>query len=222
MDFIFDPSLVLYLPLYKLDGASFMSRDAYGHLCTVTGAVWRPDGRTFDGDDKIAIDAASTLQSLTTGSIEVWGKIASLEASKGLFSAGDVDDATSYIGLYFSTAAGGVMYAICYNDGIELYNDLFPNAIPTAGRWHHYVLVQDGVEPVLYMDMVKYAIGGVRPDDTGWFADVLNIDTVLVGQMVNQAWGNLTGNVGEVRIYNRALTPLEIQHNYLATKWRYR
>ncbi len=30
------------------------------------------------------------------------------------------------------------------------------------------------------------------------------------------------GNIDEVRIYSRALTPLEIQHNYLATKWRYR
>ena len=28
--------------------------------------------------------------------------------------------------------------------------------------------------------------------------------------------------IGEARIYNRALTPLEIQRNYLATKRRYR
>ena len=29
------------------------------------------------------------------------------------------------------------------------------------------------------------------------------------------------GLIGEVRIYRRALTPTEVQHNYLATKWRY-
>ena len=40
MGFIFDPSLVLYLSLWKLDGDSFMSKDAYGHLCTVTGALY--------------------------------------------------------------------------------------------------------------------------------------------------------------------------------------
>src|SRR3972149_6505876 len=47
--FQYDPSCVLYLPLYELDGASFASRDAYGHLCTVTGATWGLQGRTFNG-----------------------------------------------------------------------------------------------------------------------------------------------------------------------------
>ena len=51
MNFIFDPSLVLYLPLHQRDGSSFMSKDAYGHVCTVTGAVWTPEGRLFDGVD---------------------------------------------------------------------------------------------------------------------------------------------------------------------------
>ena len=47
--FKLDPSLVLYLPLYELDGSSFRSRDAYGHLATVTGALWTPQGRTLMG-----------------------------------------------------------------------------------------------------------------------------------------------------------------------------
>jgi len=33
---------------------------------------------------------------------------------------------------------------------------------------------------------------------------------------------SIYGTVGEFRIYNRALTSQEIQHNYLMTKWRYR
>jgi len=51
MDFIFDPSLVLCLPLYERDGSSFPSRDTYGHLCTVTGALWRENGHYFGGLD---------------------------------------------------------------------------------------------------------------------------------------------------------------------------
>ena len=43
--FKYDPSLVLYLPLGELDGDKFMSRDAYGHLCAVTGATWTPNSR---------------------------------------------------------------------------------------------------------------------------------------------------------------------------------
>ena len=47
---------VLWLPLWKLDGAQFTSKDAYGRLVTVTGAPWGPQGRPFDGvDDKFSI-----------------------------------------------------------------------------------------------------------------------------------------------------------------------
>ena len=42
---------------------------------------------------------------------------------------------------------------------------------------------------------------------------------------VGAAWANrnyyFKGLIGDVRVYNRALTPLEIQRIYLATKWRY-
>ncbi|MDY6835496.1 MAG: hypothetical protein SVY53_11925, partial [Chloroflexota bacterium] len=44
-----DPELRLLLPLRYLDGNSFMSRDAYGHLCTNNGTVWHLGGRSFDG-----------------------------------------------------------------------------------------------------------------------------------------------------------------------------
>ena len=70
-----DPSLVLYLPLYKLDGASFMSRDAYGHLATVTGALWRPNGRYFDGvDDHIIVPHHASLDITDAITIEAWCK----------------------------------------------------------------------------------------------------------------------------------------------------
>jgi len=60
MNFVFDPSLELYLPLYELDGSSFMSKDACGHICLVTGALWGSQGRTFDGgDDYIDITTTS-------------------------------------------------------------------------------------------------------------------------------------------------------------------
>src|SRR3990167_5915362 len=60
-EFGLDPSLVLYLPLWKKDGSSFMSDDAYGHLATVTGATWGSQGRTFDGvDDLIEANTVTT------------------------------------------------------------------------------------------------------------------------------------------------------------------
>ena len=60
MDLIFDSGLTLYLPFYRLDGSSLISKDAYGHSCTVNGAAWRTQGRYFDGiDDRIAVGTVS-------------------------------------------------------------------------------------------------------------------------------------------------------------------
>ena len=40
---------VLALDLKRKDGASFMSDDCYGHLCTNYGSKWQLDGRYFNG-----------------------------------------------------------------------------------------------------------------------------------------------------------------------------
>lgn len=42
-----DPYLRFYVDLTKHDGATFMSDDAYGHLCTATSATWGLTGRAL-------------------------------------------------------------------------------------------------------------------------------------------------------------------------------
>ena len=69
---IHDPSLVLDLPLYELDGASFMSKDTYGHLCTVTNTLWRLDGRHFAGADFINCGTGPSLAPSNALTIEGW------------------------------------------------------------------------------------------------------------------------------------------------------
>ncbi len=46
-----DPTLVLYLPLWKKDGTALSTDDAYGHACTVvgTGGYWELQGHSFPG-----------------------------------------------------------------------------------------------------------------------------------------------------------------------------
>ena len=213
MDFIFDPSLVLYLPLYKLDGASFMSRDAYGHLCTVTGAVWTPQGRDFDGNDDYITQATflDTMPSALT--IEMWAKAqGGAGTERPLFQKENVigqDRIWASIAganntLWFSTE-GGNLGAKSVNGG-----DLSLDA------WYHLVSIYEAGKALkCYVNTVE---------STGATADTIGDGTAedfYIGNVwaKNLAWDGL---IPEVRIYNRALTPLEIQHNYLATKWRYR
>lgn len=211
MNFIFDPSLVLYLPLYELDGASFMSRDAYGHLCTVTGAVWRPSGRYFDGsDDQATIPAHSAFEISDAITVEIWAYIKALSSSTHGFivksplgsSYGDWD--------FFQQTNGTVTFTL-------LNVGLAQGAAIPIGHWYHIAATYDRANIVLYYNA---EIAKTTAKTAVMETNQRSIYLAVFYQAT--ASRRLNGTIGEVRIYNRALTPLEIQHNYLATKWRYR
>jgi len=214
-DFIFDPSLVLYLPLYELDGKSFMSRDAYGHLCTVTGALWRPNGRYFDGsDDFISCPDAPSLD-YTANTIEIWANIPAQTHSGSQINIGLAKTASYLTGICYRTHAtvptvvGWYFLADTENDAKYSFH-----RFDGDDSWHHIVGVFNGVRTSIYFDSILK--DSATEDDT-WTPnnETLKIMGGVDGRYIN-------GLLGEARIYNRALTPLEIQHNYLATKWRYR
>jgi hypothetical protein len=88
----------------------------------------------------------------------------------------------------------------------------------TDATWHMISFVADRSgtgQP--YLDGVA---DGAAVDITGISMSI--ITGVFIGKQYNPADRFFTGVIGEIIAYNRALTPLEIQHNYLATKWRYR
>jgi hypothetical protein len=72
---IHDPNLVFYLSLHKTDGNSLISQDAHGHQGAVTGAVWTPQGRSFDGVDDIITVPHSPSLNVTSGiTMALWVK----------------------------------------------------------------------------------------------------------------------------------------------------
>ncbi len=203
--FIFDPSLVLYLPLWKLDRASFMSRDAYGHLCTVTGAVWRLSGRYFDGtDDKIECGNQGITGNFT---VEAWIKMtsATVDAWQAFYSAVGTE-------IWLGTNPN--------SDTVRLHiggaNDWTDCTFDLGTAWHHVVGTWNGTTGLITIDNVDQDMtpSGTPNNPTAGDA-AIGVESVSDGN-------DLDGYVGEVRVYNRALASLEIQHNYLATKWRYR
>lgn len=62
-----DPTCVLYLPLYKLPGEVFYSRDRGWQKATNSGSIWTPKGRFFDGVDDYVNLGASPALDFTTG-----------------------------------------------------------------------------------------------------------------------------------------------------------
>ncbi len=217
MDLIFDPGLVLYLPFYELDGASFMSRDKHGHLCTVTGALWTPRGRNFDGsDDRIEGIDITSINGGSQITLECWVKYSDaglLTPSSWALGKGDV-----------CCIGGG------WNDHLASFYivDSSPawqschTAAPVIddGAYHHLVGTMNGTILTVYVD-------GVQSVQVTKGNGILNTSTrpVVVGcnNLTPGAYdGFWKGIIGEARIYTRGLSPIEIRHNYLATKWRYR
>ena len=214
MDLIFDPSLGLYLPLYELDGASFMSKDKHGHLCTVTGALWTPQGRDLDGgDDYLGFGAdIAAFKPATALTVGIWYKNDISEASTRIVSMAGVD---SKQGWMLRAATDTAVFHI--HDGTA-YRSVTSTSL-TIGAWHFVVATYNKTDLRIYAEGALACTPTAETDDIQYITPASLHIGVREGLDVVEFFD---GKIGEVWIYNRALTPREIQRNYLATKWRYR
>ena len=211
MNFVFDPSLVLYLPLFKAEGGAFKTKDSCGHQAAVNGALWRPDGRYFDGiDDKINLPDVEPLSPTSQITLEAWFNPARTTGANRVISKFPND----YQGwsMYHGTTIGFQLYT-----GASLGSTNSQANSITQDTWHHAVCTYDGFWMTVF---INANVSGAPQARTG-----LIVYTALQPAIgADNGAGDVQffkGVIGEVRIYSRALTPLEIQQNYLATKWRY-
>jgi len=205
-----DPGCVLHLPLHRLDGASFMSKDAYGHLCTVTGALWTPRGRSFDGtDDYINCGRDSNLD-VANLTVEAW--IYLELAPTGGQGRTIVSKYDREYELHIILVSGEYRLCLYLGDGTN-YDNYDSGFNISLNTWYYAAAVADGANVRLYINgalvktLSQLKAIGVRDTD------------LIVGKRSpsGEVYG---GIIGEVSIHNRALTPIEIQHRYLATKRR--
>ncbi len=221
--YIYDSSLVLYLPFRELDGASFMSRDAYGHLCVVTGALWRPSGRYFDGtDDKVVVGDSTTLN-LGTGdcTILAWIKNAETLAATSNFYAILAKHGTGAYWSFGLRGAGNYGLWLVANDGATSQSATIPStytSLLSDGNYHRVAVVRLNTVCDFWIDGINrghYSTGIVTHSLT-------NTNTPAVGLAGFYGGGMFKGVIPEVIAHNRALTPLEMQNDYTQSKWRYR
>jgi hypothetical protein len=218
---ILKPWLVLYLPLQATDGSSLMSRDAYGHVCPVTGALWRPGGRYFDGvDDFINADAAVVDGKLGGAfTLMCWGRLEKWNANQNFLGAGSMANPGDYGGFDFNNADRKIYARTCTGAGGD-------NSVGSAGvftsdaGWHFFAMTVDADGHIDHFIIDDTDMGSCSIHDND-----LSIHTHLyIGQLpytvpnVNA----MKGAVGEIWLYGRELTVSEIQCHYLDTKWRYR
>ena len=89
--------------------------------------------------------------------------------------------------------------------------------IPTPNEWHHLVAISDWISKrlKLYVDGVKVIDGEIT------ISNHASSDSIKIGGSGYNNIGEIKGLIGQVRIYNRALTDEEIKILYKEAKFKF-
>ncbi len=208
-DFVYDPSLVLYLPFWELDGAKFQSKDAYGHLCTNLGAVRSFNGLNFDGvDDGIIIPNSPSLNITGTKlTIEAWVKFTAFSNWARVIAK--------------ETAGTAVQYRVLLDDAQRIFLSIYvgynidspKSPVLSLGAWYHVAGVYTGGNILFYTN-------GIGASSGTWNDSIVaSAENVYLGREGSGSFAACS--LALVRIYNRALNANEIQRLYMMDKWRF-
>jgi hypothetical protein len=208
---IITDGLRLYVPLWLYSGAKFPSVDAYHHTCTKTGVTWGLQGGTFNGtSDYVSLTNSIFDFAAEDFAIELWLRLSAIDRWHGVVRHGTMSSAGYSLHIisvnqlaFYTSQSGATQYTI----SAETY---------AANILYHVFVLRVGSTVRLFRNGVEhtYSATGVHIDPA------TTIAALEIGR--NPSWGSDTyGLIGEVRLYNRALSLAEIQQNYNATRWRY-
>jgi chitodextrinase len=182
----------------------------------VPGPAW-VDGRSgyalyFDGiDDQVTIDGSGSLQDVTDQSytFAAW-----VLADRKPPNASPNDRSYSVLvrnrtGLYYDYD-GRFRAQIRLSDDTEM---AVSSGLFAPGRWHHLAMVVDDANKSLRLYVNGQAVGDSSAEYTGLLADHGQAPYYIgTSEPLTERYEyRFTGKIDEVRIYDRALSPLEVR-----------
>ncbi|CAA9493939.1 MAG: hypothetical protein AVDCRST_MAG85-1375, partial [uncultured Solirubrobacteraceae bacterium] len=194
------PNPVLAMSFDELQGSKVNDSSPANNDGTITGAQWRQDGRfggalAFDGDDRVSVPDAASLDLSTAGTMSAWVRPRTQERFQGVVQK-NAGSSAAY-GLYAtSTDKRSTFTAWSGNDGIYGYDPLPMEA------WSHIAATYDGTYWRLYLNGEYVNSQGARP-----FA--ITKDELHIGNTAGRDEG-FDGLIDEVRVYGAALTREQI------------
>lgn len=197
----------MYLPLWALALTAFKSIDPYGRTCTVVEALRTNEGYDFDGIDDV-IQAGAWGFSGNKGSFGAWikGHDTPPSTTQNIIDfRGD-----GILAMQWSTAGGGLMGLFSVGVSVD-WNTVAPSDV----AYHHIFFVLNGTSAILYLDNV------VQDSTQTITAFSIASSTALGIGNLSAGGAAFDGEIGEVWIYNRALSAGEIAHIYNVSKGRY-
>jgi hypothetical protein len=137
----------------------------------------------------------------------IWAKMDDITANEGLVYRGGF---AGNQGIYQINHDGiTVTFKLNDDDALCAYNETRDT------NWHMWAATYDSINMFLYDNAVQKA---TLPYSTAIGADANN---TLIGAYYSSDY-TFDGTIGEVLIYNLALSAAELMHNYLSTRWRYK
>lgn len=197
---------------WKMDETATPSLDSSGNgnSGTWTNSPTSAAGKfgnaiSLDGiDDYISVaDNDAFSFSNNTMSASVWVKRSGNPAANEYVVLKGVG--TWEYGVYINTS-GAFGVSLWSSGGSSIVSELGSNnAVVTDGNWHHIAFTIDGISLKLYIDG--------RPDDidpvlTGTMSNTAS--TLYFGDRSSQVDAEFQGQMDEVRLYNRSLSPAEV------------
>ena len=195
---------VLHLPGLPGGGSKIYDRSPYGSVGTITGASWTrlPSGLwvlDFDGTDDYVNCGSDPSLDLANLTIIAWIKTTSTGTTQTIFSN---TSAPTYPGFIFSggyPAAGRLQFytqSSGWTANTETVND---------GSWHQVVVTSDGTT-IFFID------GGSVYSVAQAVANTNSGNPKYMGQYGGSNYWS--GNIALLRVYNRALSALEIRNHF--------
>ena len=192
-----------------------------GHKGTIVGALDAQGlrGRALQFNrttDYVDIDTViADLAATTQGTLSAWIRTDDITQTQEIISFGDTNDDTR---IQFDINTGGYLRALVGEAGDTKWA-LDTDAIVLAnGIRTHVALVQNGTEPVLYVNGEAVAqTFSTSTDKTYWFSNLGGLDNGRIGYGNWNGAGNATffgGAIDEPRISDEALSADEMAAEY--------
>ncbi|MEG5207856.1 LamG domain-containing protein [Microcoleus sp. ARI1-A3] len=202
-----EPGLMAYYPLNEATEVEVRDNSGKGNNGTVSGANWwgctAPIGNPgntvmqFDGVNDYIATTNSLMNNLPAFTLEGWVKALSLPEGKAISLFGQ-NDAIEF-------GISSQKLAVWTKGDGSLLNADAPFELQT---WHHVAVVGNGTNVLLYLDGMQIKIGGSATKNYGTSPDRF---TIGAGVWSGGSADPFNGQIAEVRIWNKARTPAEIQ-----------
>lgn len=187
---------------------------AAGDIIVVNENSFGKKANVYDGvDDYMLIDnhaIARVGANDTVGTYSVWIYIDDVSNTATILSAGDNSSTNELLQLFITSSKlilkikhGGVSQFVIQEDGTD---------IPSR-EWTHIAVVQDGTEPVMYMNGKIIATTATTSTDlTFWYDELTLVDKFAVGVLESNNTHTLDfkGAIGQVKYWDVALTAEEV------------